>query len=149
MKQLSTKPSSAYVGATYASLLVGALGFLVGLWNASMQLNEKGYYFTLLAFGLYAAVSLQKAVRDRNEGIPVSNTYFGMSYIAVGLSLLLLVVGLWNATMLLPEKGYYAMCFVLSLYSAISTQKLVRDRLAANGQNPARDFEPRTEDSLG
>ncbi len=149
MKQLSTKPSSAYVGATYASLLVGALGFLVGLWNASMQLNEKGYYFTLLAFGLYAAVSLQKAVRDRNEGIPVSNTYFGMSYIAVGLSLLLLVVGLWNATMLLPEKGYYAMCFVLSLYSAISTQKLVRDRLASDRQNPARDFEPRTEDSLG
>lgn len=34
-----------------------------------MQLNEKGYYFAVLVFGLYAAVSLQKAVRDKDEGI--------------------------------------------------------------------------------
>lgn len=38
---------------------------LIGLFNAGMQLNEKGYYITELIFGLYAAVSLQKAVRSR------------------------------------------------------------------------------------
>ena len=36
-----------------------------------MELNEKGNYFAVLIFGLYAAISLQKAVRDKEEGIPV------------------------------------------------------------------------------
>ena len=35
-----------------------------------MQLNEKGYYFTLLMYGLFSAVSVQKSVRDRLDGIP-------------------------------------------------------------------------------
>ena len=34
------------------------------LWNASMQLNEKGYYLTILLYGLFSVVSLQKSVRD-------------------------------------------------------------------------------------
>ena len=38
-----------------------------------MELNEKGYYFAVLIFGLSAAISLQKAVRDKEEGIPVIN----------------------------------------------------------------------------
>ncbi|MEY4747841.1 MAG: yiaA/B two helix domain [Pseudomonadota bacterium] len=29
-----------------------------------MLLNEKGYYFTLLVYGLFAAVAVQKNVRD-------------------------------------------------------------------------------------
>lgn len=120
--------SGAYVAATYISLMLGSFGFLIGLWNAEMQLNEKGYYFTLLAFGLFSAVSLQKSVRDRVEGIPVSSAYYGLCYVAVGLSLGLLAVGLWNATMLLSEKGYYGMAFVLALYSAVSVQKSIRDR---------------------
>ena len=33
----------------------------------AMELNEKGYYFAILIFGLYASVSLQKAVRDKDE----------------------------------------------------------------------------------
>jgi uncharacterized membrane protein YiaA len=93
-----------------------------------MQLNEKGYYFTVLSFGLYAAVSLQKAVRDRLEGIPVTGIYYGISWAALVLSILLLVTGLWNATLLHSEKGFYAMSFVLSLFAAVSVQKNIRDR---------------------
>jgi uncharacterized membrane protein YiaA len=93
-----------------------------------MQLNEKGYYFTVLAFGLYSAVSLQKAVRDRIEGIPVTGIYYAISWAALILSILLLVVGLWNATLLHSEKGFYAMSFVLSLFAAVSVQKNIRDR---------------------
>ncbi len=121
------KASGAYIAATYVCLGLGALGFLMGLWNAEMQLNEKGYYFTLLAFGLFSSVSLQKCVRDRSEGIPVSGAYYGLCYGAVGLSMLLLATGLWNATLLLSEKGYYGMSFVLALYSAVTVQKNVRD----------------------
>src|SRR5262249_17780960 len=70
MNKVLQKPSAAFVGASWAVLLIGAVAYLIGLWNANMQLNEKGYYFTILMYGLFAAVSLQKSVRDRLEGIP-------------------------------------------------------------------------------
>ena len=109
------------------ALFVGGLTYLIGLWNARMLLNEKGYYFTLLFFGLFSAVSLQKSVRDRLQGIPVTGIYFGLCWCALGLSLLLLAIGLWNATLAPSEKGFYAMSFVLSLFAAVAVQKNVRD----------------------
>jgi len=56
------KPSGAFIGASWMALLIGFTAYIIGLWNAEMQLNEKGYYFTVLMFGLFAAISLQKAV---------------------------------------------------------------------------------------
>jgi uncharacterized membrane protein YiaA len=53
---MSNQPSSAFVGASWLALMVGVLMYLAGLWNAAMPLNEKGYYLTLLLYGLFAAV---------------------------------------------------------------------------------------------
>ena len=121
------RPSSAFVGASWAALLIGAITYLSGLWNATMALNEKGYYFTLLMYGLFAAMSLQKSVRDRSEGIAVTGIYFGLCWISVLLALLLLTVGLFNASLANSEKGFYAMSFLLSLFAAVAVQKNVRD----------------------
>jgi uncharacterized membrane protein YiaA len=101
--------------------------YCLGLWNSTLQLNEKGYYFTLLMYGLFSAVSLQKTVRDKLEGVPVTGIYFGLCWLSLGLSILLLAVGLWNATLASSEKGFYAMAFVLSLFAAVAAQKNVRD----------------------
>src|SRR5262245_26545923 len=100
-------PSNAYVGASWIALLVGMGAYLIGLWNAEMELNEKGYYFTVLMFGLFAAISVQKAVRDQLEGIPVTNLYYGVAWFATLLSILLITVGLWNADITKSEKGFY------------------------------------------
>ncbi len=124
------KPSGAFVGVSWAALMIGSIAFITGLWNATMQLNEKGYYFTVLLYGLFAAVSLQKSVRDRLEGIPVTGIYFGLSWLSVVLALCLLTVGLWNATLASSEKGFYGMAFVLSLFSAVAVQKNTRDLAA-------------------
>jgi len=121
------RPTGAFIGASWAALLVGAITFLVGLWNGAMQLNEKGYYFTVLMYGLFAAVSLQKSVRDKLEGVPVTGIYFGLCWVSVGLSVLLLTVGLWNATLTSSEKGFYAMAFLLSLFGGVAVQKNIRD----------------------
>ncbi|MDF3834091.1 inner membrane protein YiaA [Cupriavidus basilensis] len=125
------QPSFAFVAASWAALLAGFVAFLIGLWNAEMQLNEKGYYFTVLAFGLYAAISLQKSVRDRLEGIPVTGIYYGLSWIALLLAIALLTIGLFNATLQLSEKGFYAMSFMLALFGAIAVQKNTRDLQSA------------------
>ncbi|HYE55244.1 MAG TPA: inner membrane protein YiaA [Chitinophagaceae bacterium] len=127
MEQKQTGPSNAYVGASWVALIVGITAFLIGLWNAEMELNEKGYYFTVLMFGLFSAISVQKAVRDQLEGIPVTSLYYGISWFAALLSVLLLTVGLWNADLTRSEKGFYAMSFVLSMFAAITVQKNTRD----------------------
>lgn len=120
-------PTGAFVGAAWSALLVGSIAFLIGLWNAQMQLNEKGYYFTVLMYGLFSAISLQKSVRDRIQGIPVTGIYFGLCWLSLGLSILLLAIGLWNASLALSEKGFYGMSFVLSLFAAVAVQKNIRD----------------------
>jgi uncharacterized membrane protein YiaA len=121
------QPSFAFVAASWGALLLGFCAYLIGLWNAGMQLNEKGYYFTVLVYGLYAAISLQKSVRDRVEGIPVTGIYYGLSWVSLVLAILLLAVGLSNATLALSEKGFYAMSFVLALFGAVAVQKNTRD----------------------
>jgi uncharacterized membrane protein YiaA len=127
MKPQAPHPTAAFIGASWAALFVGMAAFLVGLWNATMPLNEKGYYFTILMYGLFSAVSLQKSVRDQLQAIPVTGLYLGLCWASVGLSIVLLAVGLWNATLALSEKGFYAMSFVLSLFAAVAIQKNVRD----------------------
>lgn len=127
MTQNIQRPTAAFIGTSWLALLLGVLAYNVGLWNAQMQLNEKGYYFTILMYGLFASVSLQKNVRDRLEGVPVTNLYFGLCWISVLLCLLLLAVGLWNAQLLLSEKGFYGMAYLLSLFGSIAVQKNVRD----------------------
>ena len=125
-KQL-LQPSTAFIAVSWSALLIGTIAFIIGLWNAGMQLNEKGYYFTVLMYGLFSVVSLQKAVRDRLENIRVTDIYYGLSWFSTILAIVLLTIGLWNAELLPSEKGFYAFSFLLSLFAAVAVQKNVRD----------------------
>jgi uncharacterized membrane protein YiaA len=124
------KTSNAFIAASWVALGAGTVGFIAGLARAEMLLNEKGYYFTVLMFGLFAVVSLQKSVRDRLENLPVTDIYYGICWFGTILSIVLLTVGLWNATILPSEKGFYAFAFLLALFGAISVQKNTRDNMA-------------------
>ena len=121
------KPSSAFVGSAWLSLGIGLISYCVGLWNADMMLNEKGYYFTVILFGLFSVISVQKCVRDRLEGIQVTDLYYGISWFTTITSVILLIIGLRHADIELSEKGFYGMSFVLALFSAVAVQKNTRD----------------------
>lgn len=121
------KPSNAFVGASWMTLLIGISAFCIGLFNAEMALNEKGYYFTILLFGLFSVISVQKSVRDRLEGIAVTDLYYGISWFSTIAAVVLLIIGLWNADMLLSEKGFFGMAFALSMFASIAVQKNTRD----------------------
>jgi len=129
------KPTNAFIAASWIALGAGMIGFLTGLWRAEMALNEKGYYFTVLMFGLFAVISVQKSVRDRLENIPVTDLYYGISWFATILSIVLLVVGLWNATLLPSEKGFYAFSFLLAMFGAIAVQKNTRDSMPVSRES--------------
>ncbi len=130
----ASKPTVAFVGAAWAPLGRGLISYCIGLWNATMELNEKGYYFAIILFGLFAAISVQKCVRDRGEGIPVTDIYYGISWLMTITSIILLVIGLRNADLALSEKGFYGMSFTLALFASIAVQKNTRDLKSFNAE---------------
>lgn len=140
------KPTKAFRIASLAALIVGVGAYFIGLYNAPMALNEKGYYFTIMLFGLFSVVSLQKTVRDKMEGVPTTKAYFLASAVATVSAIVLLVIGLLNAELLLSEKGFFGMAFTLSLFAAITLQKNVRDSNAI-GESRNASNEPRKTDS--
>jgi len=127
LKVFDQKPTPAFIGASWTALLIGITSYCIGLWNAQMMLNEKGYYFTVLLLGLFSVISLQKSVRDKLEGIQVTEIYHSLSWFTTMTSIVLLIIGLWNADLLLSEKGFYGISFLLSIFSAIAVQKNTRD----------------------
>jgi uncharacterized membrane protein YiaA len=140
MNRNQQQPSNAFIAAAWVALFIGFLAYLIGLWNASMLLNEKGYYLTVLLYGLFSAVSLQKSVRDQLEDIPVTAIYFGLCWASVIIAIVLLSVGLWNATLTLSEKGFYAMAFTLSMFAAITVQKNTRDSAMNAPKNAVQKY---------
>ncbi|OAV60199.1 inner membrane protein YiaA [Enteractinococcus helveticum] len=128
------KPTPAFIGASWLALIIGVATYLIGLFNSAMELNEMGYYFTVLMLGLYGAISLQKTVRDRADGIPTTNLYYGITWFVLIVAISLLVIGLWNAGSIETiEKGFYALGFVLSLFAVVAVQKNVRDLAGFKG----------------
>ncbi len=127
-KEFNGSPTAAFISASWTALLIGMASYCIGLWNVDMDLNEKGYYFTVLLFGLFSAVSVQKSVRDKLEGVPVTDIYYSISWFTTVASILLLIIGLWNADLELSEKGFYGMSFILSLFAVVAVQKNIRDK---------------------
>jgi uncharacterized membrane protein YiaA len=131
--QISLRPTGAFIGASWACLIIGMGAYLIGLWNGPMALSEKGFYFGALMLGLFAAISLQKTIRDRLEGIPVTHVYYGVCWAGLLIALTMLTAGLFNATFDLSVKGFYGMAYVLSLFAVVTVQKNVRDMKAFRG----------------
>ncbi|MCP3940103.1 MAG: hypothetical protein GY710_01290 [Desulfobacteraceae bacterium] len=131
--QKTNQPTMAYIGATWGSLIIGIASYMLGLWNATLQLNEKGFYLAVFLLAMFSAVALQKTVRDKEEGLPVTKIFIGLCWSAFFASIALLIIGLINAQMFLSEKGFYGISFVLSLFSVITVQKNIRDMTDEKG----------------
>lgn len=136
------RPTAAFVGASWVALGLGATLFFIGLWNARMLLSEKGFYLAVFLLGLFAAISVQKAVRDRAEDVPVTGVYVGVAWSMLLASLLLMGVGLWNSGLLLSEKGFYGIGFAMSLFAVVAVQKNVRDLAAHRALHPEQHARP-------
>ena len=57
----------------------------------------------------------------------MTTIYYGLCWASVAICIVLLALGLWNATMTLSEKGFYIMAFLLSLFGSVAVQKNIRD----------------------
>jgi uncharacterized membrane protein YiaA len=57
----------AFTALSYFTLAVGVFMFLVGLYNADMNLSEKGYYIAVMLLVAVGAILTQKVTRDNAE----------------------------------------------------------------------------------
>lgn len=135
LNPVPARPTAAFVGASWVALVIALLAYGVGLWNAELDPAEKGFLGTLLLLGLFSAIAVQKSVRDRAEGVPVTGIFLGLAWAMVLTSLVLVSIALGNAPMELSEKGFFGLSFTMALFSVVAVQKNVRD-LAAAGPAP-------------
>jgi len=135
-QQALGRPTGAFVGASWVALGLGASVYVVGLYNAQMLLSEKGFFLAVFLLGLFAAISVQKGVRDRAEEVPVTGAYLGVAWAMLLAALTLMTIGLWNAELLLSEKGFYGIGFAMSLFAVVAVQKNVRDLAAFHRVHP-------------
>jgi uncharacterized membrane protein YiaA len=128
------KPSFAFVTLSWIASLAGVVLYGSMLFNSSaLTWSDKNFFTAILVFAVYAAISVQKIVRDRLEGVPFTNLYYGVSWLAVIVAIGLFVNGLFNVNISLSERGFYGMAMLLTLFGAIAIQKNTRD-LAAPAQ---------------
>lgn len=132
----SLNPSSLYVNLSYFAFLFSICVFGIGLFNAEMLLSEKGFYIIAIIFGFYSVITLQKALRDKMEGYDVNESYMKLSYFGVATPIILMAIGLWNAELQLNEKGFFAVTFIMTLFSSIVVQKNIRDKKLFESENP-------------
>jgi len=121
------KPSKSFSIMAWLVLVTGFVTFNIGLLNSGLELSEKGYYFIVMLYGLFSALTVQKSTRDKHEKLPVSDLYLGISWAATIVAVILLVVGLTIADLELSEKGFFGMDFIVSMFAIIVVQKNVRD----------------------
>ena len=134
------RPTAAFIGASWAALAIGVIGYLVGLYNSELALNEKGFYLAVFLFAMYSSITIQKTVRDVAEGLPATNAFLFISWVSFSISIALLAVGLFNADLKLSEKGFFGMAFVLSLFAIITVQKNIRDMTNKRGETLPEAF---------
>lgn len=64
-----------------------------------------------------------------STSIKSSPAFNVMSWLALVGGVVVYLIGLWRSDMLLNEKGYYFSVILLGLFSSVSLQKTVRDRI--------------------
>ncbi|WP_160723765.1 YiaA/YiaB family inner membrane protein [Bacillus sp. USDA818B3_A] len=57
----------AFTFLSYFTLFAGIILFTIGLYNAELELNEKGYYIAVMLLIIVRSILTQKVIRDNTE----------------------------------------------------------------------------------
>ncbi|WP_085993251.1 YiaA/YiaB family inner membrane protein [Oceanobacillus senegalensis] len=67
MNRYRRRNTPAFTFLAYFTFAAGVALFLIGLYNAEMELNEKGYYVAVMLLVAVGAILTQKVTRDNSE----------------------------------------------------------------------------------
>lgn len=59
--------TAAFTFLAYFTLFAGICLFAIGIYNADLELNEKGYYIAVMLLIIVGSILTQKVIRDNSE----------------------------------------------------------------------------------
>lgn len=132
------KPTVAFVGAAWAALVVAILTYSVAVWRMPLTADQRWFYGVLLAFGLFGVVAVVKSVRDREDGIPVTPLFYGLSWVAALGPLAVIVIYLLNSPADELQRGFLFLAYMFAVFATVVVQRNTRDLDDWSKNQPAR-----------
>jgi len=129
-------PTAAFQGASWFAFAVGAIAFLYAVWYAPVESSDRYFLYTGFLFSVFGCVSVSKAVRDKQEGIPVSGLFYGLSFVAAIAPLVITSYFLaYDSTMDdYSHRGLLGIAYALSAFAVLAISKNERDKAAAKAR---------------
>lgn len=123
-------PSGAWQGVSWFAFALGAVTYLYAVWYAEgITVGERYFLYTAALFSLYGCLGVSKVVRDKQEGIPVTALFYGLSFIAALAPFVLVSYNmLFDSTLAASSRTLIGMAFALSAYATLGIAKNERDK---------------------
>jgi uncharacterized membrane protein YiaA len=124
-------PSTAYQLVSWLAFAIGAGAFLFAAWYApAAEEPDRFFLYTAALFSFFGSLAVSKSVRDRQEGIPVTALFYGVSWFAAALPFVLVVYYLtyYSAEIDAVYRGLLGVAYVLSTFALLSIAKNERDK---------------------
>ena len=125
-------PSGAWQGVSWFAFVLGAVTFFYTAWYApSVAVTDRFFLYTAVLFSFFGSLSVSKSVRDRQEGVPITGLFYGLSWVAA-LAPFVLVV--YYLTFYSDMEGSYrallGMAYSLATFAVLAIAKNERDKAA-------------------
>lgn len=134
------KPTAAFVGASWFALVVALGTYVVALWRMPLTYDQRWFYGTVLAFGLFGVIAVVKSVRDKEDDIAITPQFYFLSWVAALGPLIAFAIYLLNAPQDELTRGFLFLSYMFAVFAAVVVQRNVRDLADWNAANP----KPRT-----
>ncbi len=123
-------PSGAWQGVSWFAFTLGAVTYLFTVWYAvGITVGERYFLYTAALFSLYGCLGVSKVVRDRQEGIPVTALFYGLSFVAALAPFVLVSYNmLFDSTLPTSSRTLIGMAFALTAYATLGIAKNERDK---------------------
>lgn len=127
-------PTAAFQAVSWFAFAIGAVTFLFAVWYAPFATPADRYFlYSAFLFSLFGCLSVSKAVRDKQENIPVTGLFYGLSYVAAIVPLVMVSYNLaFESVLMSPShRGLLGMAYAISAFAVLAIAKNERDKQAA------------------
>lgn len=126
-------PSGAWQGVSWFAFALGSITFFYATWYApSITVSDRYFLYCAVLFSFFGSLSVSKAVRDREENIPITSMYYGLSFVAAIAPFVLVAFNLvFDSGMPEVNRALLGMSYALATFAVLAIAKNERDKQAA------------------
>ena len=124
-------PTAAFQGVCWAAFMIGSITYLYSVWYThSATVSDRYFLYTAYLFSLFGCMSVSKVVRDRQEKVPVTGLYYGLSYVAAIVPLVIVAYNLsFDAQYIdVSQRALIGMAYAISAFAVLAISKNERDK---------------------